>query len=609
MVAEPLRCSEMQTTSAPGPAVTSPPGPASRWRLDARSLALATTAVALVPVVVAVVRALLADQFAIHSDAAIIELRVRDVGSDTPLLGSYQRFGWRQPGPWLFYVLTVPYRLLGSTFAGLQVGALLINAAALVGVALTVLKRFGAVSALWAVALCSVLVHALGIEILSDPWEPRVTVLPFVLLLVLAAALSSGAAWAAPFAVGVGSFLMQAQTTLVPVVAALLALGALGYGWHWWRSARAAGDQTRPPAPIRVPVVATFVVLGVLWLPPLLHELGGEPSNIGRMLEFARDSPPTLGPRDALSALSLQTDLDAGWITGSTPVVYTVGRVDLSDAPAVPLSLLALGLATALAVVRRDRAAAVGATVLAAWGLGLLSLSRLVGELFDWILYWTWGLGAATWLAAGVCGWRALPRRQRRRLDVPVGGLLSLGVLALVCGSIATDDGLSEPEDRVRTLVTELAPEVETALGGTRGPVLVRSEMELEALFTDGDIGVELMALAVERAGHDVRVSPTLTSKVGEHRVGDDAVAEVVMVTDPAAVAAAGDDVVGSVQPLTDEEEAELATLRTDLASLGLADATVEEIPPDEQLLKLRVGRLRQLEDYQPMSVIVRRLG
>lgn len=607
-MANPYAGPQMQTTSAPGPAVPLQSGPVSSRRLDARTLAIATTVLALVPIAVALAQVVAADQFAVHSDAAIIELRVRDIGSDTPLLGSYQRFGWNQPGPWLFYLLAVPYRLLGSSFAGLQVGALVINAAALVGVAVTVLKRFGAVPAVWAVALCSVLVHAVGPEHLSDPWEPRVTVLPFVLLLVLAAALGSGAPWAGPFAVGVGSFLMQAQTTLVPVVAALLALSALGFGWRWWRQARAPGDR-RPLATIRIPLVATLVVLGVLWLPPVLHELGSEPSNIGRMLEFARNSPPTLGPGDALSALALQTGLDAGWITGSTPVVYAFGWVDLSAAPTVPLALLALGVATAVAVVRRDRSAALGATILAAWVLGLLSLSRLVGELFDWILYWTWGLALATWLAAGVCAWRSLPLERRRQLDVPVGGLLALGVLALVGVSVAGGDGLAEPEDRVRALVLEVAAGVETALEGTDGPVLVRSEMELEALFADGDIGVEPMALAVERAGHDVRVSPTLESKLGEHRIGEDAVAEVVMVTDPAAVAAAGDDVVGTVQPLTDEEVAEAAAIRADLAALGLADATVEEVPPGDQLLKLRVGRLRQLEGYDPMSVIVRRLG
>ena len=592
----------MQVTDAPRPAVARPHLGSMR-RPDARTLVIVATAIALAPFVLALVRVLSADQFAIHGDAALIELRVRDVGSNTPLLGSYQRFGWNQPGPWLFYLLALPYRLLGSDFSGLQVGALVIGGAALVATAAVVYKRFGAVPALWTVVLCSVLVQALGPERLSDPWEPRVTVLPFVLFLVLTGALGSGAAWAGPFAVGVGSFLAQAQTTLVPVVGALLALGALAFLWHRRRS---TGDASRTA--LRIPVIATLVVIGVLWLPPLLHELGGEPSNVGRMLDFARNSPPTLGPRDAAAALSLQLDLAAGWITGSIPIVYAVGVVDLSEPPTVPLSLIALGLATAAAAVRRDRSMALGATIIAGWALALLSLSRLVGELFDWILFWTWGLGMLTWVAAGVCGWRSLPVERRRRLDAPVGGVLTLGLLVLVAISVVRDDGLDEPDDPVRTLAVELADEVAAALEGVDGPVLVRSELELDALFADSEVGTEPMALAVERAGHDVRVLPSLAPKLGDHRTRDDAMAEVVMVTDGDAVRAAGDDVVGSVESLTEQERDELAVLRADLGALGLEDATLEDVPPDDHELRLSIGRLRHLETFQPMTVIVRAL-
>jgi hypothetical protein len=187
--------------------------------------------------------------------------------------------------------------------------------------------------------------------------------------------------------------------------------------------------------------------------------------------------------------------------------------------------------------------------------------------------------------------------------------VLAFGVVALVGVSLVGDDGLDEPDERVRNLVVELADDVDDALEGTHGPVLVRSEMQLEALFAVGDIGVEAMALAVERAGYDVRVPPSLAPKVGDHRTRDDAVAEVVMVTDEEVARAAGADVVGTVQPLNEEEAAELDRLRIELGQRGLADATVEEIPPGDNLLKRDVGRLRQLEAYQPMTVIVRPIG
>src|SRR5680860_1027242 len=71
--------------------------------------------------------------YAPPSDWALLELRVRDVGLHEVFTGPYSRFGWFHPGPLVFYLLAVPYRLLGSSSAGLMVGALGINATAAVG--------------------------------------------------------------------------------------------------------------------------------------------------------------------------------------------------------------------------------------------------------------------------------------------------------------------------------------------------------------------------------------------------------------------------------------------------------------------------------------------
>ncbi|MGZ8735026.1 MAG: hypothetical protein ACXW1M_07545, partial [Acidimicrobiia bacterium] len=54
------------------------------------------------------------DAYRAIADDALIELQTRDVGTRAVFLGPYSRFGWYHPGPALFYVLAVPYRLLGS---------------------------------------------------------------------------------------------------------------------------------------------------------------------------------------------------------------------------------------------------------------------------------------------------------------------------------------------------------------------------------------------------------------------------------------------------------------------------------------------------------------
>src|SRR5207245_9506948 len=83
-----------------------------------------------VPVLVLLVRAARAT-WAPSSDWAAIEARTRDVwSSHASLVGPYSRYGWNHPGPLLFYVLALPYRLLGGQPHGLFVGALAHNAAA-----------------------------------------------------------------------------------------------------------------------------------------------------------------------------------------------------------------------------------------------------------------------------------------------------------------------------------------------------------------------------------------------------------------------------------------------------------------------------------------------
>jgi hypothetical protein len=597
----------------PGPSETPDvPGGRRPWpALPApRTLVLIATVIGLIPFLAILARVVAADQFAIHGDAALIELRVRDVGgADTPLLGSYQRFGWFQPGPLLFYLLAAPYRLFGSDFAGLQVGALLLNAAAFVGTVVTVLRRFGAVPALWAVLLLSVLVNAIGPERLSDPWEPRVTALSYVLLLVLTATVASGAAWAMPFAVGVGTFLTQAQTTLAPSAVILLLLGALALLWNLRRAHPGDG----PVAILRVvrrPLVATAVVVAVLWLPPLLHEVSGRTSNIAPMLSFAGESQETLGFRAALSAMAFQFDHRAGWITGEVPIVFARGMVDLALAPVIPFSLLALALATTLAAVRRDRSAALGGIVFAAFGIGVLALSRLVGELFDWILYWTWALGMTVWLAAGICAWRSMAPAGRRRLEVGASAVLALGTMATVVASLVGGGPLVENTDRFRSAVLEMADETEAALAGIEGPVLVRSELSADEIIGGTDLGVEPLVLVLARAGHETRVEPHLHAKFGEHRIAEDAVAEVVLVDEDSVPTGPGVEVIGPVDPLTPEETAERDRMAADLRARGLEGATMDDIPEGHMhgILKYQIGRVEQLNGYLPISVVVRPL-
>ncbi len=202
-------------------------------------------------------------------DLALIELRVRDVGADTPLLGSYGRYGFNQPGPLWFYVLTLPYRLVGSRYAGLQVGVLVVNAAAVVTVLVVARRRGGTVPVLLAAALLAVLLHGLGGRWLADPWEPHGLTLVCAALIFLAGdAVLGGQASLVATAV-VAALLAQAQAGLAPFAGLILLVTLVAV---LVRSRRLLGDESR-----RATVTTVLIAAGGLrsavgpaapWSPP-----------------------------------------------------------------------------------------------------------------------------------------------------------------------------------------------------------------------------------------------------------------------------------------------------------------------------------------------------
>jgi hypothetical protein len=569
--------------------------------LEDRRTVAAATGVALVPFLVAAVEVLRADDAAVHADAAVIEVKVRDVGtSDTPLLGSYQRFGWNMPGPLLFYLLAVPYRLLGSGFSGLQVGALLIGAAALVGVVVTVHRCFGALPALLSAALVAMLARSLG-DGLSEPWEPKVIVLPVVLLVVLTAAAAAGRTRSLPVVAVVATFLIQAYTTVAPVAVAVVGFGVAVLAWRHHRARQAGADLDEP---LRRPTAVSAAVLALLWLPPLLHELGGRPSNVARMWRFARADGDALGLTEAASATALELDHRAFWATGTVPTRYGTAIVDTGARALLPLVLVALVAGLAVAWRERDRAAVtLGATVLVALVATGVALSRVTGGLFVWILYWTGALGVSAWLAAGI-SFRQVGERSSPRARGVVAALLAAGVVAASAAAVAGVAGREVPPRRDRDAVAALAPAAVEAARVVEGPVVVRSSVQEGALLGGTELGVEYLVLALERAGVPTQVAPSIAHKVGEHRrIDGTAVAEVRLVSDDGSPLPAGFRVLGRVNPLDDTNRRAIAE---QLAALGFAGASPEDIPADQEAARVLARALEDLDARPPIALLFR---
>src|SRR5206468_2106286 len=104
-------------------------------------------------------------------DNAINENVIRHIGTRIPLLGPFSRDGWSHPGPIFFYVMWIPYRVLGSDSWAMVGGALLVNAVAIGGAVVIALRWGGRVLGITTAVGMLWLVIRLPQGFVLEPWN------------------------------------------------------------------------------------------------------------------------------------------------------------------------------------------------------------------------------------------------------------------------------------------------------------------------------------------------------------------------------------------------------------------------------------------------------
>lgn len=479
-------------------------------RLSAGGLAFAFVA----PAAAALISALRRPWLPV-SDWALIELRVRNVGTArTPLLGAYSRYGWDHPGPWPFYLLAVPYRLVGAAH-GLLTGAGLWNVAALTALAWLLVRR-DLLLAVVALPVMAVLVRGLGAGFLNDPWNPSLPVLPLAVLVPVALSYAEGRRWAAPVLAGLASLIVQAHVGFTPVVGAI---GGAAVASRLWRRFR---PITEPEPSVTQPrsgrfakrgttAAVTGVVLLIAWAPPLLDQAVHRPGNLSKLVQSSveptKDLPPAerraAGPRTATRLFARQFGVPAPWLGARESKQYfdvdsVAGRGRAGDL--LPLfGVSALG--AAVAVRRRDRAAVTllmlcGAGAAGAW----VGLASIRGEPYQWLVRWCWPVAAWTWAAAlwalarALVAWLAVrderesPAFERWSVVVATATTAVLAVLTIGRTTMG-----HRPQGELSTAMGRLAPAVTQANRGSHGVFLLAVPNTAPETFS--------LALALDRAG------------------------------------------------------------------------------------------------------------
>jgi hypothetical protein len=504
--------------------------------------AVAITLVALAPLAILAVKAGLSTWYP-GGDRALIELHVRDVGSHTPLIGPYSRYGWSHPGPLLYWVLAVPYRVLGSSSSALLASVVVVNLISIAGL-LGVAWRRGRLPLLTIAALLAVLlVRYLPPTTLDDPWNPFVTVLPVVLLLALCWTWREGDKWAGPLVVLIGSFLIQSHIGYIGIVG--VAVAWVVVGWlrrQWsrtdptWSSARRARRTLRPG-----PTVAACALAAALcWAPVVVDQISGTHNLTQVATYFSSDTGTEAGLDFAAGVSTRQiVGLPLGvlktrptWLGGDEPDDVGGGEV-----PVQPLWLLAatigfvgLGLATRRVAKRptsspevRDRAwgAVHLQTLTGLVGVaGLVSVARITDTVFDYLIRWWSSIAMMIWLAAAWSAWVVVSdwwarreRSARTRTTLKAVGLWGSAALMVVMtvAFVQRADLTVTPEDYNRDQLAALtAPTVAATPVG--GPVLVVDDGGGVTMIGDG------LRLQLERANRPIVVKPDSAYKFGPTR-------------------------------------------------------------------------------------------
>ena len=447
-------------------------------------------------------------------DYAYIEMHTRDVGHHPVLIGLYSRVDWSHPGPAAFYLLSLPYRLTGGASIGVNVGALLINGAAIAGMALVARRRGGTPLMLFTLVGCGVLARALGADFLRDPWNPSITVLPFGLLLFLCWEMTAGGSWALPVAAGVASYCVQTHIGYAPLAIPLVVWGAAWLVVH----ARGAGRRRRRGL-VHASLIAVAVV-AVMWLPPLLDQLVHSPGNLTRIARyFEKPDAKAHTLAQGYRVVGAQLGLAPDWVAGQHKLSpFLFGETDLVSSAPAPVLLLPFVLAVVVLWRRRSsEGLRLAATLGLALVLGVLAVARTIGAVNDYRLRWTWVLGMTVGIVMAWAAWTLVAGRWSRaegRALVPIAVSL-LVVLAGVNAVAAARAGTpaSGPNKNWSSTMAALISPVAHALPVGDGEVLVHYTSIESLLHAPG------VVLGLERRGIDARVEPEPATRFGEHRV------------------------------------------------------------------------------------------
>jgi hypothetical protein len=581
----------------------------------------------IVPLAVAAARALAQDWVALGDNGYFL-LRSRDVLTEHhPLLGTWTSASLttgipvNNPGPLLFDALALPAKLGGD--AGLAVGVVLLNAVSIVGVALVARRQSGARGVVVAMAAAAALGWAMGSELLYDPWQPHSLLFPMLCFLMMAWGLACGDLALLPWAVGVGSLIVQTHIGYVFLVPAIAVWGVGVAGVRLWRARHdEVGDWAQHRQQAARVAAVSLLVAAVCWWQPIYEQLFGDPpGNLRRLSLGAGAAQDRIGWEHAPRYVAEVIALPPWWGRPASSNAFAADQLapslDQSTASLSSLSTALAGLAAVGGVLvfalvhrrqRRDMpgawAAATGLVVMGVAVVGAAATPVGVTGIAPHHLRWLWPVAVFVTFAVALPVVAALCAAWGRWLGL---GSAALAAVALTILNLPTLPATVGPNSELAVAPTlrELLPQLDS-LRDERGVLVDMRGLRFAEPYS-APVMAELQRLGVPWFVEDAG----MVRQVGASRAHHDEASVRLSLRegDSARQVPRGARRVAFVEGLTDEERAELEALRATLApfiadgglavgSKGGGDGRTESEPTARQLRDAdRLYRTRVLVD------------
>lgn len=378
-------------------------------------------ALTLLPLLAAILHAWRAGWVPI-GDHGLIELRAADVfTSNHPWLGTWTsasltaNTNFNNPGPLLFDALAPFVKLLGGS-AGAVLGVAVINGAAIAIALWQGRVLAGRRGELLMAAACVSLSWSMGSEMLIDPWQPHVLLLPFLAFLACAAASAAGRVRSLPWMVGLASLLVQSHLSFTYVVAAVGA-AALLLCWRSVRTQRAppGSPETDPRELWRRSAAVAGIVAVVCWSQPLYEQFFGPGNgNLSRLAGASSSSSDAIGAGLGVRLVARIVAIPPWFLRPSFEYSIPItprsadGLVHVTSWPPLALAVVALFAVLAVAVVLVHRLRVIGDRSLA--HLLVIGIVAVVASLATMLVLplgplglaphqmrWLWPISALLW--------------------------------------------------------------------------------------------------------------------------------------------------------------------------------------------------------------------